>query len=409
MKKYFCSLLILFFSSSQIRSQQFLAAAKKDSLWGFIDETGKTVIDFQYNFAYNFSCGRALVKKHSQWKYITISNTSISEGKGYICLTDFSYNRAVVRDPVSNKEMLIDTKGDVVFKSQETEDIQCFYKGLARVKIYGLYGFIDTNGVIKIPAKYSHAGRFGGSNDSPLAPVKQGEAWLFVTTNGKEIIPPPGFEIRDYNYLYEKGADIKPGDTDLLLVRSYLKDPVDDKLHYAYMNRKGEIILPALFVKAENFYNGLAAYSKDGKTWGYMNSKGEIIIPEKQKWARNFSEGIAISGTDNKIYIRKDGTALCNEKSTEAKFPFINGFAKVEKDKLYGFIDSNCQLRVPVSFNKVRMFSHGFVWVQTGTKWAVCDANGKLVTSALYSDNRPFVPVQSNHAEGEEEGSAKEE
>ena len=34
-----------------------LAAVKKDGKWGYIDETGKTVIPFEYDYAFPFSEG----------------------------------------------------------------------------------------------------------------------------------------------------------------------------------------------------------------------------------------------------------------------------------------------------------------------------------------------------------------
>ena len=38
-----------------------LAAVKKDGKWGYIDTTGAVVIPFQYNYAYSFSEGKAVV------------------------------------------------------------------------------------------------------------------------------------------------------------------------------------------------------------------------------------------------------------------------------------------------------------------------------------------------------------
>lgn len=40
-----------------------LAAVKKDGKWGYIDETGKVVIDFKYSYAENFGEGYALVTR----------------------------------------------------------------------------------------------------------------------------------------------------------------------------------------------------------------------------------------------------------------------------------------------------------------------------------------------------------
>lgn len=41
-----------------------LAAVKRGDKWGYINESGEVVIDFQYDRAHSFSEGKALVEKH---------------------------------------------------------------------------------------------------------------------------------------------------------------------------------------------------------------------------------------------------------------------------------------------------------------------------------------------------------
>ena len=41
-----------------------LAAVKQNDKWGYIDETGKTIIPFEYDYAFPFSEGVAVVAKY---------------------------------------------------------------------------------------------------------------------------------------------------------------------------------------------------------------------------------------------------------------------------------------------------------------------------------------------------------
>ena len=47
-----------------------LAAAMKNSKWGFIDEKGKTVIPFEYDIAYDFTESVTAAYKNNKWYLI---------------------------------------------------------------------------------------------------------------------------------------------------------------------------------------------------------------------------------------------------------------------------------------------------------------------------------------------------
>ena len=47
----------------EIKQEEYIAAAQKDGKWGYIDKTGKEIIDFNYDEAGLFVDGVAPVKK----------------------------------------------------------------------------------------------------------------------------------------------------------------------------------------------------------------------------------------------------------------------------------------------------------------------------------------------------------
>lgn len=409
MKKYLLIVSTCFIAHN-FKGQNYISAAKKDSLWGYIDEKGKTIIDFQYTYARNFSCGLAMVKKNGKYYYINTSNKSITDGSKFVAKTDFSDNRAIVLDPVSNKKMAINTKGEVIYSNPELEDMQEFYHGYSRIKIADLYGFIDTTGTIKIQPKYKYAQRFAGSDDCPLAAVKNGILWIYVRKDGREVIPPPEFEIKDYLYLIKRGSERKSKETTLILVRKSLPgDKSESESWFGYMNQEGQIVIPPVFKKANNFHEGLAAVSQDGKKWGYINSKAEWVIEPKLKSAKNFSGGLAICASEKKQFIRKDGTVACTNENFDIKSNFVNGFARVKKGDFIGFIDQNCVLRVPAVHYKTKEFSCGYLWVLTDKGWALIDGNGVLVIPPSFTDVRNFVPYSNSVAESNEPDSGEKD
>lgn len=399
-------LIMLQLALLPIYAQKYIAAVKKDSLWGYIDETGKTVIPFEYQTAHNFSCGRARVKKHNIWSYIDINNKSISAGKNYICKTDFAFNRAVVLDNESGRKVVVNLNGDIIHKDLEIDDMQAFFSGMARITVHGLYGFIDTNGVVKIKPKYTKAYRFNSSKNFPLALVERAGITLYVTNDGTEIIPPEGYIIRDYLTLKQRWFESKNRDSVLLMVRKVDRIGGNSTTSFGYMNRYGQLVFAPQFLKAENFREGIAAVSIDGKNWGYINTRGEIIVDFKLRQAKSFSGGIALCKTDKKTYIKMDGTELCNNPDVEPRYSFKNGYARIVKNDLWGFIDDNCNMIVPYKFNKVRDFSNGFARVQSGKLWGFVNGQGITVIEPIYIDSREFVPV---NADAEEEDDEEEE
>lgn len=63
-----------------------LAVADKNGRWGFTDGINETVIDYQYEDAYSFSCGVAAVKRAGEWGYISTDN---------VCVIDYQYEDAM--------------------------------------------------------------------------------------------------------------------------------------------------------------------------------------------------------------------------------------------------------------------------------------------------------------------------
>ena len=105
-----------------------MAAVVKDGKYGFIDKTGKLVIDYKYDYAEDFSEGYAAVSTGGFW----------DEEAGY----------------VTGNWGFIDKTGKVVVPIFY-DKVWDFSEGLAAVSNGGKVGFVDTTGKVVIPLTYS--------------------------------------------------------------------------------------------------------------------------------------------------------------------------------------------------------------------------------------------------------------
>jgi hypothetical protein len=136
--------------------EQGLAGARGGDKWGYLDRTGKWVIQPRFAVSSGFGNSYAYVQRDPNGPY------------GYI-----------------------DTKGNVVipFRYEDAgefeEDTQP-PNGLAPVKTGGKWGYIDRSGKNVIQAQYDGARQFENS----LAEVKTGDAYGYIDHRGKYVWKP---------------------------------------------------------------------------------------------------------------------------------------------------------------------------------------------------------------------------
>lgn len=106
---------------------------------------------------------------------------------------------------------------------------------------------------------------------------------------------------------------------------------------YGYLDENLQLVIPATYVDAKDFSEGLAAFCQpkgNQDYWGYIDINGSIVIPAKfSKQPGNFHNGYArITKTNNKIvFINKDGEVVSPEFLNAGDFD--NGYALVIAEK----------------------------------------------------------------------------
>jgi hypothetical protein len=295
--------------------------------WGFIDKSGRFVIEAAYGRASVFSEGLAAV--------------SIGGKYGYI-----------------------DKRGRVVIKPR-FDLAGRFFNGVAVVNVGakvagmgflqgGVWFCIDRSGN-RLPKAFSEDSRLPSEG---ITPVKQGEKWGYMDADGKWIIP-PSFEWAD---AFSNGlAPVRLSGA---------------RGQCGMINARGEFVIPPHFESLSNFAEGLAAASRDG-AFGFINRQGQWIIPPEFANVRDFSGGLATYAA-GKFYELWGVLDRTGKLLTPPRYPqswgFSEGLAATmisealpnegQRQVLWGFIDSTGEFAIPPDFAWADSFSEGLAAVE---------------------------------------------
>lgn len=219
-----------------------------DARTGFIDKSGKIVIEPKFTNAENFSEGLAIVADDKPNK----------NNQSYF-----------------NKKTFIDIKGNVI--TPFFDRAESFSEGLAAIEINNRWGFIDKSGNIVISPQF----------DSVSREFSEGIAFVNCDINKTAAIDKRG------KYITECIFDETWGFSEGLA-------PVQvENKKWGFIDSKGNFVIKPQFDHAQSFYNGLAEVriKKDGWYYmGFVNQKGKFIFkPVKfEKFEESEGEPIEI-------------------------------------------------------------------------------------------------------------------
>lgn len=232
--------------------------------YGYIKKDGTPITEIEFDRAYSFTCGRAFVKKGDLWGCIDTDGKLVIPYKYNYVVSTFEDDRAIVftgemnrgNQPVKGEYAYIDLNGNVIFS--RTESFSDFSDGLSRINIKGKYGFIDTEGKIKIKPTWDDAYPFSDG----YAWVKSGKKVCIIDTNGK-IVKQGNFNWKPVGKFYDG-----------------LKKVKNANYEYGYVNEKFELVIPCNFGECGNFRNGYTyAKSQDKEKYGIIDKTGTYVTP----------------------------------------------------------------------------------------------------------------------------------
>lgn len=273
--------------------------------WGLIDDKGKIIVNYKYDYISSFFEGFACFRQGGKYGFIDKKGNEVIKAQFDSC-GGFKFGRAVAS--INKKYGMIDRTGKWIIKP-EFDGIsyfpwtQQYSNDPILIKQGDYYGYIDSKGNIVIPPKFVRAQEF---SEGLAAVQEQGKQLGYINWNGYYVILPQFYYATPfYNgiayvsawkvdgktlggaLINKKGEWIVPpgdfapfagdakGSEGILSFPTYAPDGL---AYVGAVNTKGEIIIPAKFESIGLFYNGIAMVRLHGGQEGFINTKGEYVV-----------------------------------------------------------------------------------------------------------------------------------
>jgi hypothetical protein len=270
---------------------------------GYIDRSGKWIIEPQFSWAGRFTQGIASVESKTGFYYVDRSGALSKrederrlagrpavlqafkrDGKygyrdastGNVIIepqwddvAPFSEGVACVALFNAGGSRYIDEKGRVVIPPNNFSG-RDFHNGLAVATKYGSTkrGYIDHSGQFVIEPKFSEADYFSEG----LAHVQMDGYHGFIDTAGKVVIP---LNFKNAGRFSEGLAAFKVNPPP-----SNVQVPTNPELEgdWGYIDRTGKVVIPAQFLAVGPFSEGLAAVMRADHTMSFVDITGQDVI-----------------------------------------------------------------------------------------------------------------------------------
>ena len=341
MKKVYLLLVLAAFlfagcGGSGVKVNTELIPVKNAEKWGYVDLTGKWVINPQFDYADYFVDGIAVIRNaEGKYGYINEKGEFVITPQ-YKYANPFSEGLAVVVSE-GGAPKYIDTKGEIKFELATAQEAGSFHDGLAMVKdAEGKWGFVDKEGNMKI------------------------------------------------NYQFDMVLDFTEGLA--AVMKQKTKDSVTFEQEWGYINKEGEMVINLQYKSASMFFNGMAVVSSDLKTWGYINTKGEFVINPQYDYAQPFGKTLAaVKQGETWGFIDKEGKFVVNPQFDNTRGCIGKLFAIRSAEK-WGYVDETGKIIINAQFDKASAFIGEMAIVKTNDKYGFIDATGKYLVNPQFED-----------------------
>ena len=250
-------------------SRDQLLAIVQGGKYGYIDHTGRIVIQPQFIWAEDF------------WR---------DRGTVYVCGRYVSIDRSGTIGPPR-----------VVGPGQPTsfDEALPFSDGLAAVKSGQKWGFVDTAGRLAIPARFTAAFYF----HEGVATAELDSSTVLIDRSGRVLAS---------GYQFHAG------------IPSHGRVPATRRDKSGYLDLQGRVAIPFVYDAVTTFSGGLAAVEREGK-WGYIDRDGRMVIAFGFDDAGPFGSGLAPIKTGTRTgFIDKSGR-FAFELPFESAAGFLTG------------------------------------------------------------------------------------
>lgn len=295
------------------------------------------------------------------------------------------------------------------------------------------WGYIDDMGRFAVEPRFSQAGAF---QDNGLAVVCKGNKYGIIDRTGKFIAEPVYDYINDYSEGFaiasDAGGSIVLDETGKKISNKfgfigsyknkraiYLTKTKDGTYIYGYLDESGKPAIEAAYQSATEFEDGKATVMLSEKQFALIDISGKVLKTLNYIYVGKVSEGMMeFRSNENEKYgyLNIDGDIVI-----QPSFFFAGSFEggkasaciqDASGNNLYGLTDRAGQFVIQPKYSDVRqlgenMFAVGMAvdpnFPPSGTRYALADENGKLLTDFIYNDIlQPFEDGTASVNDGKE-------
>lgn len=362
-----------------------LVSLKINDKWGFVDKTGKIIIEPEFEYAYEFREGLASVMLNGKFGVIDNTGKIICKPQ-FDSINNFTEGLLIVRD--NGKYGLINSSGKIIIEPK-FDYVSSFSEGLISIKVDGKYGVIDSNGKMIIEPKFDSIGNF----IEGLASIRVNGKYGVIDNTGKVIVEPKfidelkfseglasaWFASGKFGVIDNTGKiTCEPkfgsmGDFSGGLARVHINNK------YGFIDKTGKIIVEPQFDSIGYLDEGLASVLVDGK-YGFIDNAGKIIIEPKFDSVSYFSEGLASVYIDGKYKVIDKTGKTTIESPLGSIGKFSEGLASIsDSTGKYGIIDKTGKIIIQPKFDFIDNFSKGLASILVDGKYGAIDNTGKII------------------------------
>ncbi len=356
-----------------------VARVKTDKGYGLIDKTGRMVVKPEYQALEIGDDVFIPAQNNYRWGVLRTDGSTIVEPI-YKEPVVYSEGLAWVPDPDSTEQLslyrILDANGRPI-TTVRLHYPQPFHDGLAAFRDVKGWGYVDGTGKIVIEPRFAKAEAFHeGLAEVSLSRGKKG----YVDKTGAMVIEP----IYDATSPFENGvAQVRSGDETMLI------------------DKNGKRLTDRAFSRIDAFKNGLATFRDSGGLYGVIDAKGRTIIEPKFAVMSDFIGGLAgvEFGDGGYGFVDASGKTIL---SLDGKLPgaFHDHIASVMENGEWGFIDENGNWLVKPVYKAPPYYSEGLWVVEVNGRWGFLDAKAKMIINPIYTRAGWFTeglaPVEMN-------------
>lgn len=387
-----CAIAVLLSSCSH-EPGKYRATAKQHGQWGFIDETGEFVIDPEFDIAWSFIRGTAVVKEDGKYGLIDKKGDWIVEPQ-YDSVIPFSADCfIIIHDTLFG--FMKHGSGEIIIPPQY-EQVYYYTADLCVVQKGRALGVVRSDGTLACAPQLQDLREMLG----PLATVVQSD-----TTDEMSMLMSiiDGGNVK-LGLLNSRGEFVTPCKYDeifddvmsgfyypFIRAQEYVNDSVIGDVavmigKYGIVDTTGKIMSEPMFDEMPVYGDGMFRV-RIGSKYGYADTSGKVVVPPKWEYAVAFSEGKAIvSDNSNSSIIDKTGKVIAeNLGPGTGMYRFNSGRARCRsQDGMYGYMDATGKRIIPPTFDAADDFSDGVAIVSKNGYYGLIDTLGNFLIESEY-------------------------